>query len=304
MEEPTTYYGASSGHVHCENYNFQPNVPLKIFKRNEVFNDVTWLDITNCTGTLDQNTFKNLPNVRHLNISSSDLEKIEPRTFSSLRNLTSVGIWKSKIPFAENLFENCDNLEHLSFTKLKNGITVRIFQNVKNLNYIMFDRVPELNLGEDFFLGLSNLKYLFVKNCAIENFSEKVFEPLGNLEAMYFKGNSLKHFSSSAFLKLTNLKTFELRDNSTNSSEKLDINYQIFESLPLLESISFPEKYLSELNLNNFKSLKTVQLLEGKASEDIQQKLASKNISIEWLPDIPDSNQEVDLSDPNIQICA
>lgn len=48
--EPTSYCGASFGHVHCENFVLNKEDPLKLFQRNEIDEDTFWLDMKNCSG--------------------------------------------------------------------------------------------------------------------------------------------------------------------------------------------------------------------------------------------------------------
>lgn len=50
--EPTSYCGASRGHVHCENFIFSEGNPLKLFESDEIDEITSWLDMKNCSGNL------------------------------------------------------------------------------------------------------------------------------------------------------------------------------------------------------------------------------------------------------------
>lgn len=167
----------------------------------------------------------------------------------------------------------------------------------------MIDHTSGLRLGKDTFSGLDNLSYLFIQNCKITEFTEDTFESLKNLETFYFNGNTLEQFSSKAFLSLVNLKVFGLYNNTVMSDENPLIDYQLFENLSNLDTINFPEENLRALNFEGFKNLKHVQLIIKQSNDDIVDFLEKKNVDVQWTSD-NDLTEDVDFSDPNIQICA
>lgn len=50
--EPSCYCGASSGHVHYENFSLSEQEPIKLFGRDELDEQTFWLDMNNCTGNI------------------------------------------------------------------------------------------------------------------------------------------------------------------------------------------------------------------------------------------------------------
>lgn len=48
--EPTSYCGASRGHIHCENFNLKEQESLQLFDSDEIDNISFWVDMKNCSG--------------------------------------------------------------------------------------------------------------------------------------------------------------------------------------------------------------------------------------------------------------
>ncbi|XP_072402960.1 uncharacterized protein [Diabrotica undecimpunctata] len=62
--KPSMYCGASSHHIHCENFEFKTDEKLLVFGRDEVDNKSTWLDLNNCTDKIGKSRkTKNCDNV-------------------------------------------------------------------------------------------------------------------------------------------------------------------------------------------------------------------------------------------------
>ncbi|KAG5862493.1 hypothetical protein JTB14_002916 [Gonioctena quinquepunctata] len=79
----SVYLGASSHHVHCENYVLEEGEPFKVFG-DGIYEGGEWLDMRNCSGVIDSTTFTLLPNMDYLSMDGCNIEKCLPRIFSSL----------------------------------------------------------------------------------------------------------------------------------------------------------------------------------------------------------------------------
>ncbi|XP_030747375.1 probable disease resistance protein RPP1 [Sitophilus oryzae] len=305
MEISNTYCGASSLHVICEKYKFEPKKPLILFKDDKIFDNFKWLDIINCSGSLDDKTFANIPNLEVINIRNCNIEQIFDKTFLTLKCLRSLDIYKSNFPINAKTFEHSTELETIRFLENKRPISnIKLFETLNKLNQLFFCKASDLIIAEESFLGLNNLHYLYIQNCSVEVINAKAFVNLKSLKYLFMTKNIIKQFSVEAILALKSLNNLVLYDNQSEESKPLEINYQEFENLPQLQTLCFQDVVLKNLDLTKFTNLKNIQLVIGQSNNEIVDYLNEKNIDIEWISDsnFVEDNEDINLKQ-NIQIC-
>ncbi|XP_060533556.1 uncharacterized protein LOC132706307 isoform X2 [Cylas formicarius] len=277
MAEPKTYCGASSHHVHCEDYKFQHKIPLRLFNTDKKYDNFRWLDIKRCSGVLDSHTFINVSGVQVLGIIDCEFVEIGVKSFEILQGLSSISVWKSKFPFTDASFDNCPSVKSLSFIKCPNTVMLKGLAGFNMLKSLFIDR-SVVNVNGGAFDDLKELECLSLSNSNLENFDYKVLLKLQSLKKLTFFGNTIG-----------------------NQTELID--YQIFDRLPNLEAIMFPAEAVKSLNFRAFGKLKLVQLdINDEAAERLLNFLTEKNIIFEWtsFDELPD----IDEHDPNILVCA
>nr|XP_023014190.1 leucine-rich repeat-containing protein 70-like [Leptinotarsa decemlineata] len=281
--EPTTYLGASSHHVHCENYILKEGEPIKLFGDSEIYPGAEWLDMKNCSGVIDSSTFSLLPNMDYINMDGCNIEDCFPKAFSPLEKLRALDIRNSKFPIKNEIFEDSKNISSLSLSNMKIP-TSNIFGHLNNLESLSFSECVFEQLNKDIFSGMNNLKYLSISDSEIGNISTDCFDDMLNLEGLSIRDNVIGNVDCSSILKLTNLNRFSFHHNTTSS----DIDYDAFHQLTSLESILFETSVYKSLNFDDFPNLKTVEIgyfdEEKMPDEDeVIEKLKLKNITFQYV---------------------
>lgn len=224
-----------------------------------------------------------------------DVTKFFHKSFVCLETLSSLDMRNSSFPSEKEVFEGC-HLTNLFVSDL-NFLNNQAFNKLEELESLSLESCKIL-LNQDIFLNKQNLKYLKLSNCRITILPD-TFDTVSGLEDLDISNCTLRGFNSSTILKLTGLKRLALINNEVDS----EIDYELFGSLPALETILFNKIIYNNIDFEKYPKLKTVQipLKETSNAEDdlIIENLKSKNIEFEF---ISYGNVEFDMS--NIQICA
>lgn len=179
------------------------------------YNTDTHFDVPN-------NIFKDMSNLKKLQLSHNQVETISKTTFAGLKSLVILELNNAQINFIDHgAFLHLENLKRL---------------NLEN-NFIGSDMfiTPEL------FEGLGKLEVLLLGGCHIANLSlkESVFKHVPNLYYLGLQRNWIHIISGSQFLAVPKLHTLDLGDNN----------------LPHWEVRMFSGLKLRELNLEQNKLL-------------------------------------------------
>lgn len=242
---------------------------ITIFNNNQllsktsdlIFNkDIITQNITLCNNnididisTIDDNTVIQIPD-EYFKKSIRTLIKVYGRelTYSDLKKIKSYN--SDKISF----FYDSD--------KIKSFEGLQYFKNLKilDLSYLEPNFIPDLN-------SLKNIETIKINSSyPYENISLK---NLPNLKTLDLSSNNLKSFSME---NLDKLEILNLTNNKLEGSFKLTNHERI-------SSINISDNYLSEIHLENLKSLKSLRAKQTPANYSDRKTLKKvylKNLSI------------------------
>ncbi|CAH1104781.1 unnamed protein product [Psylliodes chrysocephalus] len=291
--EPRIYCGASSRHIHCENYNFKVGEALKIFGDENPNEMTTWLDLRKCTGTIDSTSLSLLPAMSYLNITESIIE-ILPKAFESLPKLKSIDFRNTKTSINKEIFEG-SKIKQLYLENL--SIPDDCFYHLKSLDNLTFENCKLKKFDAS---TLSNLEYLSFQKCQIEVLDD-FHSCIQKLENLFIMENKIGEINFKAILKLINLKWLARFGNETTSA----INYEEFQKLPKLETILFENSVYKNINFSSFPNLKQVQIgsytdIPTDEDNELMEKL--KNLNLVFQLQYCGPPKKIDLT--KVMICA
>ncbi|CAF1018259.1 unnamed protein product [Brachionus calyciflorus] len=248
------------------------SIPKKWFER---FSCLKQLKITgNSVKKLSNNNFSDLKSLQTLELTTSDLQIMEPKVFDGLENL-------------ENLIFQTYRIKKLDFTMLKKLKTLKIqaseflilsketIQYTNCLEKLEIKNNTLERVEKDAFSSIPKLKELFIQ-CNHEKLKlcENTFSSLKELQVLYLNGNGIQTIQNGQFDHLNTLKLLDLSNNqfrtinsqifnplenliylNLNKNKNLVLDFSTI-NLPNLEYLEFNSNYVPKLtNLINLKGL-------------------------------------------------
>lgn len=315
--EPTSYCGASRGHVHCEHFVLNED-SLKLFQSDERDEITFWLDMKNCSGryltvvefngifasiihfsgTINSKTFLLVPKLEILNLANCKIAEVANNSFDVLNNFKSLDVRESTFPFEKNSFSNCTlNSIHLSDLEVK-------LENLSELKYLeemTFTNCTFTIINKNTLSNFPVLKTLAFYSCQINKIDLSAFDNLQHLIELRFIECEIEFLDSNSFSKLTSLQYLSFQANNTKS----DVNYDVFKKLPSLENIFFDLDIYKSLDFSHYSKLGTVRIGYGN-DEKVDEELRNTVISILSEKNIPYElvfTGKVEVNMDEVQIC-
>ncbi|XP_008316036.1 toll-like receptor 3 [Cynoglossus semilaevis] len=241
--------------------------------------------------------------LRTLNLTGTAITRINPGSFSHLRNLTVLLLDFNFIQqtFTGSEFEGLTRVEemHMSNNHWKVKVSSTSFLHVPNLRVLTLGKslnnsAVNLDVDPSPFKPLTNLTFLDLSNNNIANFRENLLEGLINLEVLKLQHNNLARLWKSAnpggpvlFLKgAQNLVTLQLDSNGLD-----EIPRGALRGLRNLSKLYLANNLLNSLKDSIFDDLVALQVLS-----------LQKNLITTVKPEVfkaPTSNLSVLLMDKN-----
>ena len=245
----------------------------------ERFLFLTYLDLSNNLKFAPGcHSFDNLTGLKLLNLSLTNLEKLEPCVFSKLYNLETLRLHESGMRYLSvDLFRNLNSLNLLDLSSNKfSEISNNTFASLQNLTLLdLYDNLLVLNSHS--FFGLSKLEFLLLDFCRVPNITSipvTIFRPLTQLIEISLGGMCSFH--------RYNCKVIDQRLGLISSLEILTMdNFVInllgtgFASLSHLQKIHFMDF------TNLFQSSCNVTTLSNKTFQSLTNSPISK-ITLQW----------------------
>ncbi|KAL1489726.1 hypothetical protein ABEB36_013661 [Hypothenemus hampei] len=168
--------------------------------------------LKNCTGIIDQETFKHFPKLKRLSIWKSRINEIN--TNLSVTAFESIG---SYLPDLDANFQGkFPNVKELLFYKTeKFNVHTVIWKNFKHLKVLKISDVDfaENCVTKNLFRGMESLEELGLSNNNIGCVTADAFSSLKSLQSLDLTYNRIKSFPSTIFKGLTNLEDLGLFEN-------------------------------------------------------------------------------------------
>uniref|UniRef100_A0A2N9E663 Uncharacterized protein n=1 Tax=Fagus sylvatica TaxID=28930 RepID=A0A2N9E663_FAGSY len=243
--------------------NLSKSVIDKLRPSSSQFPDLDLLDLSESVVEIPENTFKGMKQLRHLNISNTNIVKLPslselgnlrqlflrhcplkelPKT-EGLKRLQELDLSNasSLVDFQDQSFEHLVYLRYLNFSNTKIKILPSIAK-LKNLRKVLLQNcgeLTELSLSKE----LAKLEELDLSGCtALKEIEANVLENMVHLRSLNLSGTSLKLPQMS---NLTNLIELSIRGCKLSDSEPdlgkctklevLDLSETDIQSLPSLD---------------------------------------------------------------------
>ncbi|XP_034395908.1 toll-like receptor 3 [Cyclopterus lumpus] len=208
--------------------------------------------------------------LRKLNLTGTAIAQINPRSFSFLRNLTTLlldfNFIKQTLTGKE--FEGLDRVEemHMSNNHQTVNLSSTSFVNVPNLRVLNLGRslkAEAVNMDPSPFRPLPNLTVLDLSNNNIANIRENMLEGLVNLKVLKLQHNNLARLWKSfklggpvLYLKHTpRLATLQMDSNGLD-----EIPAEVLRGLSNLREISLANNLLNSLKDSVFDDLSSLRV--------------------------------------------
>ncbi|XP_057661997.1 leucine-rich repeat and immunoglobulin-like domain-containing nogo receptor-interacting protein 1 [Diorhabda carinulata] len=279
--EPSTYCGASDDHVHYDNYELIAGKAIKLFEVDGIDENTLWIDMKNCSGSMDEITFSLLPNLQLISMDKCDIKSCS-KAFSQNEKLETLHINKSKFPFEAITFEGNRGITTLHIQDIKSPL-IACFQHLNKLEHLSLEGCNLETINKEFLTGLDSLKGLSISKCHIKTIETDTFRDLLELEGLDIRDCEISEITSDVFNNLPKLKFLSFHHNKIDS----EINLNNLNQLESLQTIHFDINIYRSLLYDNFPNLKNVKIgyddEENIEDEDIIEMLKSKNISTEYV---------------------
>uniref|UniRef100_A0A6P7GES4 Toll-like receptor 3 n=1 Tax=Diabrotica virgifera virgifera TaxID=50390 RepID=A0A6P7GES4_DIAVI len=280
--EPSTFCGACDTHVWYENHELKAGEQIKLFGIDGEDTRTLWLDMRNCSGTLDSASFSLLPNIEYLSMTKCNIESCS-EAFSALEKLTSLDFNKTSFPLEAETFKDNKGITNLYLNGVENPKS-SCFQHLDKLETLTFESCTFDIINSDTFAGLISLKNLTLEHCKIGSIDVDALCNLNCLEGINIRDSEISEVNLDTFAKLENIKFLSLHHNNIQS----DVNYNVFEQLKALDTIHFDTSIYNTLNFDNFPSLHNVRIgyKDDGDEPDVEQliaKLNAKDIKTEYI---------------------
>ncbi|XP_053979405.1 protein toll-like [Hylaeus volcanicus] len=260
---------------------------------NDLFADVPkliWLDLRDNNVRLPLGVFKNVPNLKILELGRNRMTSIEPGVFDDLANLQLLNLWQNMfteiqpgvfdklvslksldlnsndlLTLPENIFEKLENLEVLNlfgnnFTSLPVGLlrhntklrTVLLYGNKKNMT----------TLPEGLFANLTYLEAVQLRSSGHVTLPENLFWGCHSLKNISLERNYLTSLPKDIFRGLHELSLLDLWYNELTS-----LPDDIFLDTPNLIRLNLSQNHITSISRKLFRRLKSLQVLDMKGNK-------------------------------------
>ncbi|XP_043481330.1 toll-like receptor 6 [Leptopilina heterotoma] len=211
---------------------------------------------------LDKHSFKSIPQIEIIDISSNRLEKLNSDTFCSLTNLVVLNISRNNFPTIQNLgISDCSlDIKTLDLShNLIKTLPVNAFSKLKRLNVLDLSE-NEINVIVDrAFHGLRSLRTLDLSNNRISTLPAQVFKEMVNsLKELKMGNNSISYVPNGLVANMNQLVALDLSNNLLTNN---GIESSAFSGLIRLVLLDLSNNKIGKLDSGLFRDLYTLQIL-------------------------------------------
>ncbi|XP_066147067.1 leucine-rich repeat-containing protein 15-like isoform X2 [Euwallacea fornicatus] len=197
-------------HLHSHLPRNQPLITPGVKKLNKGL--VEHILLKNCSGVIDESTFKHFPKLKKLTLWKTHIEEIN----SSLPITQLVALASRLPPLNKNYRQKLPNLESALLLGNKDFlIDPSALKNFKNLRTL---HISEANFTDDcitkeWFRGLDHLQDLSLSDNNLSCIAEDAFKSSSNIWKLDLTYNHIKNLEKTVFKKLTKLELLGLYGN-------------------------------------------------------------------------------------------
>lgn len=184
-------------------------------------NQLQKLSFTGGEFNLSASIFANAPELKVLNIVSTDVGFIDPQAFSGASGLRTLRLKiKMKAEFPKGLFDDLVNLEVLDLFRY-NGSTKYNEVDMEALRFPAGNKIKLFNLGDghiielkaEMFANLTSLTMLLLPSNNIQRIQPYTFVNLNRLILLELRRNVIQQLAKAMLMGLTNLRAADFSEN-------------------------------------------------------------------------------------------
>ncbi|KAK3094725.1 hypothetical protein FSP39_005467 [Pinctada imbricata] len=263
-----------------ENTHFT-QFPTHIFDCKEPMVNLTYIDLSdNIMGSIPSRSFKNIPNVERLDLSSNNFSSFAINAFTGASALISLDLSENDLSvFPDGMCQSLPKLQYLFMAENRfKDFNVSVLSECVNLRYL---NISVNNIGElkEQITSPSQVETLIFSRNRIKFISGSGFlSNARNLTELDLSLNMISEINSDAFGGLANLKTLNLSGNSLNESVNIGSILRPLTSLTKLDlsvnefKVVMSGSFLGLTRLQQLSlSRNSIQRLEDKAFDGLGQ---------------------------------
>ncbi|GAU87402.1 hypothetical protein RvY_00252-2 [Ramazzottius varieornatus] len=202
----------------------------------------------NSISGLNVRAFNGLSRLRRLHLDQNKLSRIDPRVFWPLKNLCFLWLGHNVIQNWEPHSFNNTKLRWLDLKSNKISLEPGMFDQLRDLYYLELEKNVIRSLTKAKLAGLSSLLYLDLSDNVIERCDEDTFVSTPNLEELSLSNNSLMVLPEKLFAPLHNLQFLNMSHNPGIKSLPMDI----FKGLNRLDRLNLSGILISNIHREMF----------------------------------------------------
>ena len=208
---------------------------------------------------LPEGVFDDLTNLRELNLGDNRLTALPEGVFDDLTNLRELYLGHNRLTaLPEGVFDDLTNLRELylganQLTALPEGV----FDDLTNLQQLSLGANQLTTLSEDLFDGSDGLQKLYLSRIQLTTLPEDLFDGLNSLQELSLSANQLTTLSEDLFDGLNSLEELYLDEN-----QLAVLPEELFDGLHRLRELTLQSNKLTALPADIFDGLASLRRLD------------------------------------------
>jgi Leucine-rich repeat (LRR) protein/energy-coupling factor transporter ATP-binding protein EcfA2 len=202
--------------------------------------------------------YKNLHEIREIDLSNNNIKTIKRYAFHDLRNLTEINLANNQIESIDkDIFHDIQHLKKINFSNNK-------LTSFNESTFIGLQRLLEMDFSSNHITSINNLSFYGSKSIYEINFADNKITSIEkdifiylkrNLHIINFNKNLIKSIHKDAFKDLK----LEIIDLSENEIESIQ---DIFNNLKNLIKINLSENKIESIHKDTFKGLEDLEIID------------------------------------------
>ncbi|GJQ75419.1 hypothetical protein Trydic_g23587 [Trypoxylus dichotomus] len=218
---------------------------------------------------LEANDISNLPSLRELSLSNTDLRRIWPDAFVNLPKLKYLYLEGNQLKRISN---GVFNIPSVTLLTLRNNVIEEIednaLENMTSLIELDLSNNRIVNIHSEWFMNLLKLERLDLSGNELRIVSNSTFGNLRNLQVLQLQNNKIQLLDKGSFKGLDDLKLLHLTDNRLKTIDP-DVFMDLKDSLQELRICKNPLVcYSTRILLFLLKNLETIAVEEVDGCEN------------------------------------
>lgn len=211
--------------------------------------------------------FRNLTNLRTLDLNGNKLHRLEGLVFEHLKKLKVLKLRRNEITsFSDGVFYGLNAIENL-LLDYNNITTIRkgLLFGLSSLTHLSLSQNQIDSIRPDAWEPTKHLKTLDLSNNRLVSLREGTFRALGALTELTLSHNHLAHIERDAFAPTSSLLTLDLSHNQLRWS--VEDNSGAFSRLERVHTLSLAYNGIETIHAETFTPLRELSSLDMRGNQ-------------------------------------